>query len=99
MADGMLVFDVFTERTFFDGEPASQTVKITIEVIGALLVIGLGKWQAARRRIARTLIRHAMIAGRKGLMTTTCDYQPRQTSRPGRGLLFWPAIRLFFRSR
>src|SRR5690606_14168350 len=50
LAGGMLVSDVFTERTFFHGEPAPQTVKIAIEVIGALLVIGLGKWLAARKR-------------------------------------------------
>lgn len=49
LAGGMLISDVFTERTFFNGEHAPQTVKIAVEVIGVILVVGLGKWLASRK--------------------------------------------------
>lgn len=46
IAGGMLVTDVFVIDQI--GE-VSTTVKITAEVIGAIFVIGLGKWLAARQ--------------------------------------------------
>ncbi len=46
IAGGMLVTDVFVINQF--GAP-SAAVKIAVEVAGALLVIGLGKWIASRR--------------------------------------------------
>ena len=49
LAGGMFVSDVFTERTFFNGEHAPQTVKIAVEVIGIIVVVGLGKWLASRK--------------------------------------------------
>lgn len=49
LAGGMLITDVFTERTFFNGGPAPQTVKIAVEVVGIILVVGLGKWLASRK--------------------------------------------------
>ncbi len=45
IAGGMLVTDIFIEKNF--GE-VSTTVKIAAEVIGALLVVGIGRWFAAR---------------------------------------------------
>jgi len=39
------VTDIFIEKNF--GE-VSTTVKIAAEVIGALLVVGIGRWFAAR---------------------------------------------------
>lgn len=46
IAGGMLVTDVFVIDKI--GE-VSQTVKIAAEVVGALFVVGLGKWLASRR--------------------------------------------------
>ncbi len=46
IAGGMLVTDIFIEKNF--GE-VSTTVKIAAEVIGALLVVGIGRWMAARQ--------------------------------------------------
>jgi len=46
IAGGMLVTDVFVESQF--GELASTT-KIAAEVIGAILVVVVGKWMAARK--------------------------------------------------
>lgn len=46
IAGGMLVTDVFVVDQF--GE-VSAAVKIAAEVIGALFVVGLGKWLASRR--------------------------------------------------
>ncbi len=49
LAGGMLISDVFTERTFFNGEAPPQAVKIAVEVLGVILVVGLGKWLAGRK--------------------------------------------------
>jgi YjbE family integral membrane protein len=46
IAGGMLVTDVFVVNQF---GAVSTAVKIAVEVAGALLVIGLGKWIASRR--------------------------------------------------
>ena len=46
IAGGMLVTDIFIEKNF--GE-VSTTVKIAAEVIGALLVVAIGRWMAARQ--------------------------------------------------
>lgn len=46
IAGGMLVTDVFVVQQF--GE-VSTTVKIAAEVVGALFVVGLGKWLYSRR--------------------------------------------------
>jgi YjbE family integral membrane protein len=47
IAGGMLVTDVFIVERF--GEP-TNLVKYTAEIIGALLVVGLGKWFASRKQ-------------------------------------------------
>ncbi|MFJ1302439.1 TerC family protein [Pseudomonadota bacterium AL_CKDN230030165-1A_HGKHYDSX7] len=49
IAGGMLITDVFVVRQF--GEQP-QTVKIAAEVIGAVLVIVLGRWIASRKKNA-----------------------------------------------
>lgn len=49
IAGGMLVTDVFVVNQI--GE-VSSTVKIAAEVIGAIFVVGLGKWLASRRASA-----------------------------------------------
>ena len=46
IAGGMLVTDIFIEKNF--GE-VSTTVKVAAEVIGALLVVAIGRWMAARQ--------------------------------------------------
>ncbi|HEY9279290.1 MAG TPA: TerC family protein [Eoetvoesiella sp.] len=46
IAGGMLVTDVFVVDQV---GVVSQTVKLTVEVIGALLVVALGKWIASRK--------------------------------------------------
>jgi len=45
IAGGMFVTDIFIEKNF--GE-VSTTVKIAAEIFGALLVVGIGRWMAAR---------------------------------------------------
>lgn len=50
IAGGMLVTDVFVVDQI--GE-VSQTVKIAAEVVGAIFVVGLGKWLASRRAANR----------------------------------------------
>ncbi|MFA5488996.1 MAG: TerC family protein [Candidimonas sp.] len=47
IAGGMLVTDVFVVNQF---GPPEAMVKIAVEIAGALLVIGLGKWIAGRRK-------------------------------------------------
>lgn len=47
IAGGMLVTDVFIEGHF---GAVTTPVKIAAEVIGALFVVGLGKWVASRKR-------------------------------------------------
>lgn len=47
IAGGMLITDVFVVEQF--GEPA-MVWKITAEIIGALLVVGLGQWLARRKK-------------------------------------------------
>lgn len=49
LAGGMLITDVYVVDTFFAGEQAPAVLKYSIEVIGALLVMGVGKFIAARK--------------------------------------------------
>src|SRR5690606_5209745 len=48
IAGGMLVTDVLVVK--YIGE-VSMTVKIAAEIIGALFVVGLGKWLASQRAV------------------------------------------------
>ncbi|MFV0284613.1 MAG: TerC family protein [Castellaniella sp.] len=51
IAGGMLVTDiVVTERL----GPPSTMLKLTAEIVGALLVVALGRWLASRRQVAGT---------------------------------------------
>lgn len=49
IAGGMLVTDVIVERNFDFGENATM-VKIAAEVIGAVLVVAVGRWFASRKK-------------------------------------------------
>lgn len=49
IAGGMLVTDVVVERNFDFGDNAGM-VKIAAEIIGALLVVLLGRWFASRKK-------------------------------------------------
>ena len=49
IAGGMLVTDVIVERNFDFGENAGM-VKIAAEVIGAVLVVAVGRWFAGRKK-------------------------------------------------
>ena len=49
IAGGMLVTDVIIERNFDFGENAGM-VKIAAEVIGAVLVVAVGRWFASRKK-------------------------------------------------
>ncbi|RYH61186.1 MAG: TerC family protein [Alcaligenaceae bacterium] len=49
IAGGMLVTDVIVERNFDFGENAGM-VKIAAEVIGAVLVVAVGRWFASRKK-------------------------------------------------
>ncbi|MCD0501626.1 TerC family protein [Bordetella petrii] len=49
IAGGMVVTDVFVEK-HLGVQPTS--VKIAVEIIGALLVVGLGRWFASRKKNA-----------------------------------------------
>ncbi|GAA5234808.1 TerC family protein [Verticiella sediminum] len=50
IAGGLLVTDVFIERQL--GGPVDHSIKIAAEVIGALIVVGMGKFIASRKRSA-----------------------------------------------
>jgi len=50
IAGGMLVTDVFVVDQF---GPTTTTFKIAAEVIGAILVVAVGKWFASRKRASR----------------------------------------------
>ena len=50
IAGGMLVTDKFVVNQF--GEP-SQMVKIAAEVIGALLVVAMGRWLVSRKTVSK----------------------------------------------
>ncbi|NLY64867.1 MAG: TerC family protein [Alcaligenaceae bacterium] len=49
LAGGMLISDVYVVNAFFDGGEAPATLKYSIEVIGALFVMGVGKFIASRK--------------------------------------------------
>src|SRR5690606_277776 len=49
IAGGMLITDVFVVENF---GPFSSTTKIAVEVIGAIVVIALGKWLGSRKTSA-----------------------------------------------
>ncbi len=49
IAGGMLITDIFIVEQF--GEP-SGTLKLAAEVVGALLIVLVGRWFASRKRVA-----------------------------------------------
>ena len=51
IAGGMLVTDVFVVEQL--GGTVDHSVKIAAEVVGAIFVVGLGKWLASRKTAAR----------------------------------------------
>lgn len=50
IAGGMVVTDIFVENQW---GVVSSTIKIAAEVIGAILVVGVGKWLASRKSAAK----------------------------------------------
>jgi YjbE family integral membrane protein len=49
IAGGMLVTDVYIVEQF---GPTTGTIKIAAEVVGAILVVALGKWFASRKKLS-----------------------------------------------